>query len=490
LAGFVVPNNYPGTISEGLFKNTTPYVSQTTPPWHNFAPRLGFAWQPTSSSRFVVRGGGGFFYEFINGIQAAFFPLRVQPGAVNVQQSVLSSLQQPGVPPPALPGPPGGYGFTPRWADFTTGQNSNITQNVLSQNLTTPVTYEWNLNTQYEFIRNWVLELGYVGSHGIHQEQGGAVNNSTSWNPGYLASPTNPINGVTTNTTANVDLRSFYPGISTNSQLYGTTGSYVYNAFLATLRKQFSKEGLQLQVSYTWDKGLITQSYGINTAPYTILQLAPSSVYHPQRVVINYVWNLPVHMNGIGGKILNDWTWAGVTTIQDGVPFTVYDSTSGGVFFSGGVPGNTYGPAQLCPGVNPLTSGPIESRLGGSLSPNGFINTAAFAGGTGAPANCVLPTLGSGRGTTGFGNIGIGTFLSPGQYNWDMSIAKLIKLRETKTLEFRGEFFNTFNHPQFSFNPVDDPALAAQDVNGGNFGQVTVSSVNPRLIQLVLKFLF
>ena len=437
------------------------------------------------------------FYEFINGIQAAFFPMKVQPGAANVQQSALSSWQQPGVPPPALPGPPGGYGFTPRWADPATGQNSNLTQNIQSQNLTTPVTYEWNLNTQYEFLRNWVLELGYVGSHGIRQEQGGAVNNSTSWNAAQLITPTNTINGITCdnvtvfcNTTSNINLRTFYPGISTNSNFFGTTGSYVYNALLATVRKQLSN-GLQLQVSYTWDKGLITQSYGINTAPYTILQLAPSSVYHPQRVVINYVWNLPVHMTGVAGKILNDWSWAGVTTIQNGVPFTVYDSGAGSVFFSGGAPGNTYGPAQLCPGVNPLTSGPIEQRLGGSLSANGFLNPLAFADSGGS---CALPTPGAVPGQkkpgTGFGNIGIGTFLSPGQYNWDMSIAKNIKIRESKTLEIRGEFFNTFNHPQFSFNPVDDPALTAQDAGGSSFGQVTVSSVNPRLIQLVAKFLF
>jgi hypothetical protein len=71
-----------------------------------------------------------------------------------------------------------------------------------------------------------------------------------------------------------------------------------------------------------------------------------------------------------------------------------------------------------------------------------------------------------------------------------MSIAKLIKIQENKSLELRGEFFNTFNHPQFSFNPVDDPAFAAQDTSAGNFGQIIVSSVNPRLIQFVLKFLF
>jgi hypothetical protein len=491
LAGFVVPNNYPGTVPAGVFKNTTPYVARTTPPWHNFAPRLGLAWRPTSSDRLVIRAGGGMFYEFINGIQAAFFPMRVMPGAVNVQSSPLASLQQPGVPPFALPGPPDGFGFTPRWADFTTGQTSNIQQNLLPENLTTPVTYEWNLNTQYEFIRNWVLELGYVGSHGIHQEQGGAVYNAINWNPGQLITPTNTINGIVCdnikvpcNTAANVNLRSLYPGISTTSNMFATAGVYKYNAFLATVRRQLAN-GLQLQVAYTWDKGLITQSYGINTPPYVTLQLAPSPGYHPQRVVFNYVWNLPVHLTGFKGQILNDWTWAGVTTIQDGVPFTVYDGKSGSVFFQGGAPGNTYGPAQLCGnGQSPLTSGSIQSRLGFPLSANGFLNPAAF---------CPAPIFGDetkGKKATGFGNSALGAYLSPGQNNWDMSIAKLIKIRESKTLEVRGEFFNTFNHPQFSFNPVDDPALAAQDFTGNSFGKITVASVNPRLVQLVLKFLF
>jgi carboxypeptidase family protein/TonB-dependent receptor-like protein len=500
LAGFVVPNNYQGNLPAGVTRNSTDYVSQTAPSWHNFAPRLGFAWQPTSSNRFVVRGGAGMFYELINGVQAAYMPMRVMPGAVNVQQSPASSWQTPGILPAAYPGPFGGLGFTPLWGDPKTAATSNLQLNVSSQDMKTPVTYEWNLNTQYEFLPNWVLELGYVGSHGIHQEQGGSVINATNWNMAQLITPTSTINGITCdnvatfcNTSSNANLRAPYLGFSTNSNQFGTTGAYRFDALLTTVRKQFSK-GLQLQVSYTWSKGLLTQGYGIDVAPYKILQMGPNADYHPQRVVINYVWNLPVHMNGIAGKVLNDWTWAGVTTIQDGVPFSVIDGNSGSAIFQGGVAGDTYGPAEICPGVNPLTSGPIETRLGGPLSANGYLNTAAFSDGKGAA--CSLPPLGGAPGQpaktvgTGFGNLGLGTYLSPGQYNWDMSIAKLIKIRESKSLEFRGEFFNTFNHPQFSFNPVDDPAFAAQDSSASNFGQITVSSVNPRLIQFVLKFLF
>ena len=503
LAGFVVPNNYQGPpLPAGVTRNSTDYVSQTTPPWHNFAPRLGFAWQPTSSSRFVVRGGVGMFYELINGIQGAYMPMRVMPGAVNVQQSPLASWQTPGIAPAAFPGPVGGFGFTPLWSNPATNQTSNIQQNLVPQNLTTPLTYGWNLNTQYEFLPNWVLELGYVGSHGIRQQQGGSVINASDWNSAQLITPGSPLsvaNGINCdnvtvfcNTAANTNLRTPFLGMSTNSALFGTNGAYVFNALLATVRKQFSK-GFQFQVSYTWSKGLITQGYGINVAPYSILQLGPNPDYHPQRVVINYVWNLPAHLNGWKGRVLNDWTWAGVTTIQNGVPFTVYDGNGGAAFYQGGGPGDVYAASQICPGLAPLTTGPIEQRLGGSLSKNGYLNPAAFSDGAGA--SCSLPTApgddpAASTPASMYGNIGLGTYLSPGQYNWDMSLSKLIKIRETKSLEFRGEFFNTFNHPQFSFNPVDDPAFAAQDSSAGNFGQVTVSSVNPRLIQFVLKFLF
>lgn len=445
------------------------------------------------------------FYELINGIQAAYMPMRGNPGTAAVPASALASWQTPGILPAAVPASPGSFGFSPLWANPATGQTSNVGQRLIPQDLTTPITYEWNLNTQYEFLPNWVLELGYVGSHGIRQEQGGSVINQINWNSAQLITPGDALatrNGITCdnltaatacNTAGNVNLRTPYLGMSTTSGMFATNGAYRFDALLATVRKQFSK-GLQLQVSYTWSKGLITQGYGINTAPYSILQLGPNPDYHPQRVVINYVWNLPVHLNGWQGKILNDWSWAGVTTIQDGVPFSVYDSASGAVFFNGGVAGNTYGAAEICPGVNPLTSGPIETRMGGPLSANGYLNPAAFSDGLGKASLCSLPTVGAGPngigGDTGYGNIGLGTYLSPGQYNWDMSLSKLIKIRETKTLEFRGEFFNTFNHPQFSFNPVDDPAFAAQDSSASNFGQITVSSVNPRLIQFVLKFLF
>ena len=81
-----------------------------------------------------------------------------------------ATLQDPWVLPAGIvPGPTGTYGFTPRWVNPATNTSSNISQSVIQPNIGVPLSYQWNLNTQYEFLRNWVLELGYVGSHGIHQ---------------------------------------------------------------------------------------------------------------------------------------------------------------------------------------------------------------------------------------------------------------------------------------------------------------------------------
>src|SRR4029077_11098788 len=268
---------------------------------------------------------------------------------------------------------------TPRWLDLTTGNNSNLAQPVESENFTVPVTYEWNLNTQYEFLRNWVLELGYVGSHGIHQEQSG-IASSVPFNWAPLASPGNPaITGVTTNTVANVPLRVQYLGISPKAQLQGNVSSYLYNALQTTVRKQLS-HGLQFQAAYTWNRAFVTTPYGINTAPYEIMQMAPKTIYNPQRLVLNYTWNLPLgHPTGIKGKLVDGWSLSGVTTIQDGSPITIYNSKAGSVFFGGSALGDAA--AQLCPGMgiaNAVTSGPIASRLGGTFSQNGYLNPAAF----------------------------------------------------------------------------------------------------------------
>ena len=105
-----------------------------------------------------------------------------------------------------------------------------------------------------------------------------------------------------------------------------------------------------------------------------------------------------------------------------------------------------------------------------------------------ASAFCKIPVVGAVNGVggaTGYGNSGRNILFGPGQFNWDMSLAKLTRvggIREDATLEFRFEGFNVFNHPMFS-----NPGTA---VGTASFGVISTTSVGPRILQLALKYVF
>jgi hypothetical protein len=511
LAGYIVPANYNGPLPAGLTQSKNNCATQHCAPLNNFAPRVGFAWQPLTSNRWVVRGGAGFFYDLIGGqIFADGNPGVTPPGEVSpVTPPSGATLANPWVLPPVVAGPAGTYGFPLRWVNTASFANSGLSQTIVQQDLKTPLTYEWNLNTQYEFHRNWVLELGYVGSHGIHQvgqSRSGAQGQGTTvqgFNLAPLAGAgctSCALTGATTNTSSNASTRVPYLGLSPTDAMIASTSSYKYNSLQATVRKQLSY-GLQLQGSYTWSRAFIALPFFLNTFPYDVITYEPNNNYRPHRFVLNYVWNLPfARAHGLMGRVTEGWSLSGVFTIQDGTPLTITDGTGGSIFF-GGQGANSTG--QLCPGVtyaNLLTSGSLTQRVSGGLTTGvGYLNGK----GQGVLCNpsywdsrvgqfvALGPSLTAPTGNAGgvpinsgtaFGNMGGGAVLGPGQNNWDMSIAKSFTIREGQSLQFRSEFFNTFNHAQFS-----NPTTVA---SASSFGQISTTSVSPRIIQLALKYLF
>jgi hypothetical protein len=344
-----------------------------------------------------------------------------------------------------------------------------------------------------------VLEVGFVGSSGINQ-----TDYNHDYNIASLASPSNPINGVTTNTVANAIYRVPYLGYG-NGELQGTGYDlvYNYNSLQVTLRKQFS-HGFAMQAAYTWSKDLTNvvvaplggggvgdNQANVNNPTNTWGDYGPAGFERPQRFVFNYSYDLPFGSpKGALGWLAKGWQLAGVVVVQSGNPLTL-TTVNGGSAFTGGPAANSgesgSSTVQLAPGAtygSLATSGGVESRLGGSGSTNGYFNLSAITTNIainpdGTPTTTALcPTC-----ATLYGNAGLGIIFGPGQLNWDQSLIKTTRFGERQTVQFRFEAFNLLNHPQFG-NP------AATYSTASTFGEITTTSTNPRVLQFAVKYSF
>ncbi len=429
-------------------------------------PRLGFAYRLPHTDRFVLRGGYGIFHSRITG-QPFLQLLTGQPFAVLREfiggPNAAATLQNPF--PPTAPTLPSFTPYSPLTSFSTT---------TFAANFRPPMLQTYNMNLQTQLGKNYVLEIGYVGQRGLH------LVNERSLNQAYSASPTNPIRGQTDNTFANITSRlpiqgwAGYPGI----QQIESAGANWYNDLEVSLNKRFSN-GLQFLAAYTFARDLATDT-GISDSPNggfasgdqnrPNLRYGPDEFIREHRLVVSYVYELPWLKNSKSwlGEIAGGWSVAGVTTVQSGHRLTIYNSANTFNVF-----GITNDRAQLAPGCTYgqlVTSGSIQSKL------NDYFNASCFA---------PPPVIGADGIGTGFGNSGVGIVTGPPQHNWDISAIKHFPfgiINEKANLEFRAEFFNAFNHPQF-VDPVSDTSAP-------NLGQITATAVNPRIIQFALKVNF
>jgi hypothetical protein len=440
----------------------------------NFAPRFGFAWQVfPSSNRLLLRGGYGVYYTHISGNSG---PLQLgnvfrggNEGRTGIDAAAFT-FENPFVPLPPR--------FTMVeenhiWAKPPYSPTTVDSQVGMAMDFRPPVTQQYSLNIQSELAQDFLLEVGYVGSRATHLIRGRPRNQA------LLASPSNPIRGITTNTVANVRQRVPILGFTAAGlTINETAGALWYNGLQASLTKRMSR-GLQLMTSYTWSKTMDLDAARSYLAYQGGAQpgderagkkqgYGKSETSRDHRLVFSYVYEFPgiANRQGVIGKLMSGWSVSGVTAFQTGTPLTILYTNANNVT------GLTGDRAQLAPGCDHsdlVTTGRMQDRL------NRFFNPACFT---------TPRIVGDDGRATAFGNSGVGIATGPSQFNTDLSILKKFSLgsNEKARLEFRSEFFNVFNNPQFS-NPESNLSSSA-------FGQISSTSVNPRFVQFALKLLF
>jgi hypothetical protein len=477
-------------------------------------PRVGFAWDVFGHHNTTIRGGYGIYFvrEDVGtadqlSFQAPILPIAFGPGAPGCLGSFFSLTPPSPCPSPNINGLPqagvldGNFlpclGVITGYSAGTDGfpdigcaagspgvvPSSFLFALAVPRNFVAPNTQQWNLTIQRELGKQWVLELGYVGTHAVHLRE-------TRTNvQAKLATPTNPVivtaeDGtqftITESTVANGIARSNLTGVNGYSgmQLFANDAYSHYHSFQTTLSRRWGRG--YFQGAYTFSRSTDATSSG-NTALNTAFNdesdlkfsRGLSDYDRTHRLTVSYRYDLPFFASSSGAThaLLANWGISGITIFQSGTPFSVTDSAAGSAYLGPGLASATLG-AQLTDGGSigaGLTSGDIHSRLDGYLNINNFV-----------PAPAAYP----GAGVTGFGDLGRNLYRGPFQQNWDFSLVKHFRLTERQDLRFTADFFNIWNHANFaspSLNDVENP---------GAFGKITSTVGTPRLIQLSLRYAF
>lgn len=436
---------------------------------NNFAPRLGFAY--SLMPRTVLRGGYALHYMPVVG--------SVDPVGYSTNTSLVTS-QDGYTPKDRLSNPfPGGLAPT---TGNSLGLATLVGQNIsfVDSSDVTPLLHTWNLNIQREVFSKSLLQVGYVGSRGIHitsDPQTGISENVNQVSAEHLESGRSlldsvpnpffgliPVGQLAGPTVQRQQLLRPYPQFLNVTRNLPTFGNTVYHSFQAKFEQRLW-HGLTTIVSYTLSKNIG------DIGPYQNnynrrVERAVTSFDVPHRITVTTSWDMPVGKGrrflGSSSRavdlILGQWNLATFSTFQSGFPLSF------------GVNQNTLflaGAGAQRPNVtgypNEGISGSITDRLGA------YFNTAAFS----QPADFT------------FGNVGsrVGWLRSPGMNNINFTLTKQFNISERFKASLRASSFNLMNHPVFAAPNTTFGAL-------GQFGRISAQANISRQTELVLRVMF
>jgi hypothetical protein len=432
---------------------------------HLLGPRVGLAWDPFSNGKTAVRAGFGTYYSMVDSLNFLVGALPPYNGSVSYSNMSLPSLLPitSGVQPAPACGP-----GVPQPCSIFAPQG-------IQSNMQTPTVEEWNFTIEQEITHSSSFRAAYVGSHGYHGLINIDPNTIAAQVCGSAAGCTAGGTPGTTKSTVPTGAQYIPVASRPNPYLSGgffwfSEGNSSYNAMQVDFTQRLT-HGLLLRANYTWGKNL-----DINSAPTgaqannqaqmvldrndVLRDWGPSALNVTNQASISGSYELPFGRgsHGVTQKVIGGWQLNAIATLLSGFPLTPQDGSNR----SGD--GDTRNPDR--PNYNPAFSGPVIVG-----SPTEWYNPNAF----------VLSAPGT------YGNVGRGVLTGPGLADLDLSLFKTTHIAERSSLQFRAEFFNTLNRPNFA---SPNATVFSGTSISPSAGLITSTATTSRQIQFGLKLVF
>jgi Carboxypeptidase regulatory-like domain/TonB dependent receptor len=489
---------FPGAPA-GILYPGDPGVPNTIAPIGNlnFAPRVGVAWSPQaepgsflgrmlgSPGTTSIRASAGNFYTAIDALSIGVLAANA-PYGTTYTSPLPPLFATPFIT--ASTGEDNGQPFPYTFAPLNSSRRNpdpNIDWSTYEPiegipgydtHGRTPYTEEWMLSIERQAGPNTVLSASYVGTSShrqrvlIEPNPGDpalclSLSQASQVQPGTLTCGPGGENGVyypITGGVVNGTRGPLGPNFGSNA-LQSTIGSANYNALELSARHTSGR--LEFAASYTFSKSMDQSSNpGEEVNPFNpALSYGLSSFDVKHNFVVSYEYQLPFDRFLHANRLTGGWSVSGITRFASGFPVTMVNNGDNSLIGT-----NPNGINNASIDEPDYSGGPLHLNGNPRKNGNNYFYTTAFS----------MNALGTA------GDAKRRFFYGPGADNYDMAVAKKLALTESKSLLFRVEAFNLFNHAQFN-----GPTSVDGNIGSSTFGNA-ISAAPPRILQGALKFTF